>query len=120
MERQLLFYDRYGVEEYYLYDPDTNQLSGWLRPAPSSTEPASEGLDVIEEMNGWTSPRLQIRFEIVDATLKLYRPNGEAFATYGEVSQRLEQAEQQLAQERQRAERLAEQLRQAGLDPEAL
>jgi Uncharacterized protein conserved in cyanobacteria len=31
MNRKLLFYDRYGVEEYYLYDPDTNALSGWLR-----------------------------------------------------------------------------------------
>jgi len=26
MEKNLLFYDRYNVEEYYIYDPDTNQL----------------------------------------------------------------------------------------------
>ncbi len=25
------FYDRYGVEEYYLYDPDKNDLTGWQR-----------------------------------------------------------------------------------------
>jgi Uma2 family endonuclease len=31
MNRKLLFYDRYGVEEYYLYDPDSNRLTGWLR-----------------------------------------------------------------------------------------
>jgi len=30
MDQKLLFYDRYGVEEYYLYDLDTNQLRGWL------------------------------------------------------------------------------------------
>lgn len=31
MDRKLLFYNNYGVEEYYLYDPDRNQLSGWHR-----------------------------------------------------------------------------------------
>src|SRR5687767_9253612 len=25
------FYDTYGVEEYYLYDPDHSELDGWLR-----------------------------------------------------------------------------------------
>ena len=25
------FFDRHGVEEYYLYDPDENALDGWLR-----------------------------------------------------------------------------------------
>ena len=56
MERKLLFYDspletfydRYGVAEYYTYDPDTNVLEGWLR---------SDGyLDVLTVMNGWVSP----------------------------------------------------------------
>ena len=31
MERKLEFYDTYGVEEYYLYDPESFQLDGWLR-----------------------------------------------------------------------------------------
>ena len=31
MNKKQVFYDRYGVEEYYLYDPDKNDLSGWLR-----------------------------------------------------------------------------------------
>ncbi len=55
MDRKLLFYDRYGVEEYYIYDRDRQSLSGWLR--------AEEGLDAIEEINGWVSPRLGIRFD---------------------------------------------------------
>ena len=25
------FYETYGVEEYYVYDPDDNTLEGWLR-----------------------------------------------------------------------------------------
>ena len=28
---KLHFYERYGVQEYYQYDPDTNQLQGWVR-----------------------------------------------------------------------------------------
>lgn len=28
LDKKLVFYDRYGVEEYYLYDPDKCDLSG--------------------------------------------------------------------------------------------
>ena len=31
MKRKRLFYERYGVEEYYEYDPDRGQLHGWRR-----------------------------------------------------------------------------------------
>ncbi len=30
MYRKLKFYEEYGVEEYYLYDPDHDELEGWL------------------------------------------------------------------------------------------
>ena len=29
--RKFAFYDTYGVEEYYLYDPDANRVEGWQR-----------------------------------------------------------------------------------------
>jgi len=48
-----VFYDRHSVEEYYLYDPEKGDLSGWLRN--------EERLDVIEQMSGWVSPRLGIK-----------------------------------------------------------
>ncbi|MDF5739641.1 MULTISPECIES: Uma2 family endonuclease [unclassified Nostoc] len=95
MDKKLLFYDRYGVEEYYIYDPDRNNLSGWLRN--------EDGLDVIPQMEDWVSPRLKIRFVLSPETLQLYRPDGERFLTYTEISRNAEQ-------ERQRAE-LAEQAR---------
>ncbi len=47
MDKKLVFYDLHGVEEYYLYDPDKADLSGWLR--------GRERLDVIEQMSGWVS-----------------------------------------------------------------
>ncbi|MEC4984605.1 MAG: Uma2 family endonuclease [Oscillatoria sp. PMC 1068.18] len=109
MGRKLLFYDRHGVEEYYLYDPDKNQLTGWLRSEP--------WLEVIEEMNGWVSPRLQIRFELTESTLLLYRPNDQLFSDYVEVQQQLETVTAELQQERQRNQRLEQLLREAGIDP---
>jgi Uma2 family endonuclease len=117
MLRKLGFYDRYGVEEYYIYDPDKFELTGLLRE--------DDGLSMVEDMNGWVSPKLQIRFQLTSETLELYRPDGQRFLTYSEIGQQLEQerqraeAERQRAEaERQRAERLAEQLRAAGLEPE--
>ena len=95
MERKLLFYDRYGVEEYYIYDPDRNRLRGWLR--------GEDGLDVIPQMADWVSPRLGIRFALSEESWEFYRPDGERFLSYVEISQRFEE-------ERQRAEQ-AEQAR---------
>ncbi len=124
MNKKQVFYDRYGVEEYYLYDPEKNDLSGWLR--------VEERLDVIDSPDGWAIPRLGIRFELSGEELQLYRPDGTRFSSYTEICQLLEQeqqraqqAQQQLEQERlraeqerQRAERLAQRLRAAGIDPE--
>ena len=31
MLNKLRFYERYGVEEFYIYDPERDDLSGWLR-----------------------------------------------------------------------------------------
>lgn len=122
MDKKLVFYDRYGVEEYYLYDPDKGDLSGWLR--------TEERLDVIEQMSNWVSPRLGIRFEMLGTELQLYRPDGEKFATYVELAalkeqaQQLEQeridkeqAQQQLEQERDRTQKLAARLQELGIDP---
>jgi Uma2 family endonuclease len=103
MTRKFRFYEHYGVEEYYLHDPDTGELSGWQRQGRT--------LEEIEPMAGWISPRLGIRFELASGTLQLYQPDGERFATYVEL---IEQREQ----EHQRAERLAAQLRALGIEPE--
>ncbi|SRR5579883_2064783 len=119
MAKKFRFYERYGVEEYYLYDPDKGDFSGWLR--------SGDFLEVIETPIGWISPRLNVRFELVDGELEIYRPDGEKFATYLElVEQNLElieqteQAQQQLEQERLRSDKLAAKLKELGINPEAL
>jgi transcriptional regulator with XRE-family HTH domain len=96
MDRKLLFYDRYGVEEYYIYDPDRNQLRGWLR--------GEDGLDVIPQMADWVSPRLGIRFALSEDSWEFYRPDGERFLSYVEISQRFEEERQRAEEQRQRAE----------------
>lgn len=119
MAKKLKFYEHYGVEEYYLYDPDDGDLTGWLR--------SENRLEVIEEMARWVSPRLGIRFELSEGELVIYRPDGERFATYVELVQQKELAQQQAIQERQRREQaeqrslaFAERLRQLGIDPDQL
>jgi Uma2 family endonuclease len=112
LDRKLLFYNRYGVEEYYLYDPDKNDLSGWLR--------TQEHLAVIEAVEDWVSPRLQIRFELSEETLQLYRPDGQQFLTPIEVEQQLQQVTTELEQERLRAQRLEQLLQEAGIDPDQI
>jgi Uma2 family endonuclease len=133
MMRKLLFYQQYGVEEYYVYDPDRIELEGWCR--------SEDGLlEQIESILGWVSPRLGIRFEM-DEELALYRPDGTLFSSFAEVNQIAEQERQRAEQERQRAEQerqraeqaeqvaeqerlrshqLAERLRSLGIDPDQL
>ncbi|NER78692.1 MAG: hypothetical protein F6K42_03760 [Leptolyngbya sp. SIO1D8] len=96
MAEKLLFYERHGVEEYYLYDPDTIYLEGWLR--------GDSGLEAITSIRGWVSPRLQIRFELSEETLTIYDPAGIPFLSYVEIAQQLEQERQRAEQERQRAD----------------
>jgi Uma2 family endonuclease len=96
MAQKYKFYERYGVEEYYLYDPDEVDLIGWLR--------SGKELDVIEEMNGWVSPRLGIKFQLTSDNLEIFSPSGERFLSFVELAQLREQERQRAEQEHQRAE----------------
>ena len=79
MAEKQIFYDRYGVKEYYLYDPDRGTLDGWLRRGPKLVE--------ISQMRGWISPQLDIRFDLIDDDLKLYHPDGKPFLTFLELNE---------------------------------
>jgi Uma2 family endonuclease len=147
MLEKFRFYDRYGVEEYYIYDPGDGSLEGWRRGV--------DRLEEITKMAGFVSPRLGIRFEPADGpnNLEIIGPDGKRFQTYVELIEQLEaehrraeeqsrlaQAERgraeeqsqlaqiereraeeqsQLAQiERERADRLAARLRELGVEPD--
>jgi Uma2 family endonuclease len=145
MAKKQLFYDRYGVEEYYVYDPDNNDLTGFVRQDGSLTP--------LDEMADWVSPRLGIRFgSTVDQELVVYYPDGRRFLTTLELAalvelersratteaqradqeaqranqetqradqetQRADQEAQRADQERDRADRLAARLRELGIEP---
>ncbi|MEH2022081.1 Uma2 family endonuclease [Nostoc sp.] len=119
MANKLLFYQRYGVEEYYIYDPDRNELTGFVR--------SEDWLEEINQIHGWISPRLQIRFELTPQTLEIYRLDGYKFLTPVELDQvrtqerqAKEVALQQLEQERQRYQDLLTRLQERGINPEQL
>ncbi len=112
MARKLLFYQQYGVEEYYQYDPDRNQLVGSQRKDNALVE--------ILDMQGWISPCLGIRFEPGEETLTIYAPDGEKFLTSVELAQQRDVARRQVEEAEQRVERLAVRLRELGVDPDEL
>ncbi len=87
------------MEEYYIYDPDDNELTGFERSV--------KALHLVSEMQGWVSPRLGIRFKLTDETLEIYRPDGERFLTYVELGEQLaaERKLRQVDQQRIRAVR---------------
>ncbi len=105
------FYDRFGVEEYYLYDPQHEELDGWLRKKKRLTK--------IPDMKGWISPRLGIRFEMPNGELRLFDPAGVEILTYGEVARQREDERRAKEQALQRAEKLVAQLKALGVEPEA-
>jgi Uma2 family endonuclease len=116
MVRKLRFYEQYGVDEYYVYDPDHEELEGWIRDADRLSE--------VHEMSGWTSPRLRVRFDTTGDTLRIYGPDGRQFLTFQELAAERERAirdRDRLAQDRdadrQRVERLTAQLRAMGIEP---
>ncbi|NEP12626.1 MAG: Uma2 family endonuclease [Symploca sp. SIO2C1] len=104
MDEKFNFYERYGVEEYYLYDPAKNVLKGWLKQ--------DKQLIPIGKMEGWSSPRLGCRFETAKGSLELYRPDGQRMETYVETSKRAQQETQRAEQEAQRAEQEAQRAQQ--------
>jgi Uma2 family endonuclease len=126
MAQKQAFYDRYGVEEYYLYDPEEGSLAGWQR--------RDGKLQVIEPIVGWVSPQLGIRFEMEGAELRIIRPDGERFLTYIELDQQRREAEEQrreaeeqrreAEEQRRKAEErsaaMAVKLRELGINPDDL
>ena len=112
MANKLKFYDNYGVEEYYIYDPNKKDLGGWIRK--------NNQLEVIQTINGWVSPRLGVRLEMGEEGLEIYSLDGRKFSTYIELDSERQLAEERAETERQRADRLAEKLRQLGIDPDTM
>lgn len=114
MLTKLDFYNQYGVEEYYLYDPQNGELCGWHCVA------SEDDLLPIEHMRGWVSPRLGIRFDLNGMDLVLYRPDGEQFKSYTQLMQERDAERSGRLAAEERVNRLAEKLRSLGVDPDTV
>ena len=134
LDAKLEFYERYGVEEYYIIDPDEMEVEGYVR--------RGERLGRIRKILGFTSPRLGIRFDKPQGELTLFIPSGRPFQSrtdrieelMTEIRQNAELAEGErirveaerlrseevLAAERSDKDRLAAKLRELGVDPDSI
>ncbi len=131
MANKRQWYARYGVEEYYEYDPDHGTLRGWLLQGITPVE--------IAQMQGWVSPRLNVLFGLEGTDLVLIGPDGIRFQSFIDIATERdalaidrdeiaterdrEREERQLAETRAaseyaRAERLAARLRALGISEE--
>jgi Uma2 family endonuclease len=106
LQRKWLLYYQLGVTEYYLYDPEYDYLKEGL----VAYRPGDEGKYVEVQVNGGViySPALGLDVVNTGATLRLRDPQtGQFLPTRAELQQAAE-----------RAERLADKLRELGIDPE--
>jgi len=108
------FYEAHGVEEYYLYDPDTNRLSVFLRRGTA--------LRREHKVDGFVSPRLGIRFEpSAQPEMAVYYPDGRRFLLFEELVALQQQTERERDDEKKRADdekKRADQLQERADDAE--
>ena len=98
MIKKFRFYERFGVQEYYEYDPDNIKLKGWVRK--------SNRLKHIENTNNWISPMLNVKFELSENGLTFYDSRGEKFTSFTEEKTRANHEKQRADNEKQRADEL--------------
>ena len=98
LDAKLGFYERYGVEEYYLIDPDEPAVEAYVR--------SGKRLIRVRRLAEFASARLGIRFEKREGELRILDAQGRPFRPREDVT----------AENR----RLAQKLRELGVDPDAL
>jgi Uma2 family endonuclease len=104
------FYEEYGVEEYYIYDPDRNRLEIFIRGEAAFVRH--------RRVHGFVSPRLGIRFDFSEKEMVVYRPDGRPFLSFEDLEKAREWAAWEADQARQNAEQARQDAEQARTDAE--
>lgn len=123
LDDKLEFYERHGVEEYYVIDPYENAVEGYVR--------RSRRLAQVRKIHGHISPRLGIRFEKSGDELRIVGSEGRAFQTrqervedllgeVGEERQRIVVEKRRADEEKRQKDKLAAKLRELGIDPDGV
>jgi len=94
MEKKLAFYQTYGVEEYYIYDPIRFIFSVYARRNDTLV------LQEISEEE-WLSPILGVRWSMKNGMLELFRPDGQPFLSYLELIEEQNTALEELVQQKE-------------------
>ncbi|MBI4854383.1 MAG: Uma2 family endonuclease [Acidobacteria bacterium] len=102
MKDKFKFYEKYQVEEYYVYNPDKNKLEIWERDTIDNT------LKTVNFVGGWTSPRLGIRFQLSSNKMQIFHTDGSTFLTVQELRDSLKQMV--IEKEKERAEKEKERI----------
>lgn len=103
MLRKLEFYERHGVQEYYVYDPDSFELTALWRSPEGRLVPQEDATDLV-------SPLLGLRFMAPgDAPWAIYYADGERLKSYQEL-----RAERNAL--REQVEQLQARLRELGIE----
>lgn len=74
------FYEQYGVEEFYSYDPETNAFAIFIRQGNKFAR--------LEGLAKWISPLLKIQFEWSEEWFSIYHPDGERFERFEVLAKR--------------------------------
>lgn len=104
---KFLFYQKYGVQEYYIYDHLKEKFYGWVRDKDNNN------LNVVLIMPTFKSPLLNITFEMYEnSKLKIFNPDGSQFITFVQNIEKRKKAEQLLEQEKIKVEQEKERAEQ--------
>jgi Uma2 family endonuclease len=113
MQAKFTFYEKHGAEEYYILYPEF--------PAHAEGYRRQEGTLVrVEEIDGYASPRLGVRFSLARGELAVFDSGGHPMRTAAEIAADLDAAERLAREQQERAARLAAKLRELGVDPDAV
>ena len=127
MQKKLSFYEKYGVEEYIIYNPMKNKLTIYERKGEQLNE-------LTNRVIKWKSKILGFSFNLLEDTLEIFHPNGEPFKTNLELAAEKELAEEKARNAEQKAQNaeqkaqnaehkaflLAEKLRAMGINPDEI
>jgi len=105
---KFLFYQKYGVREYYVLDYQKSKLYVWNR--------VNNRLDTVLVMPDYISPLLGVRFEIQTDDLCVYNPDGSPFLPYIQMNEQRKNALEREQKALAELEHLKNLLKSKGLD----
>ncbi|MGK7894493.1 MAG: Uma2 family endonuclease [Xenococcus sp. (in: cyanobacteria)] len=110
-EKKQIYQDIFRTPDYFWFDPNSLEFQGFTL-IRGTYEP------IEQSEQGWLwSEQLGLYLGIHQRQLRYFSPEGELIPTPEEAAR---QAQEQVEQERQRAEQLAQKLRDLGIDPNEL